>query len=267
MPQSDPAAPYATALAALFAAAQEQNVPAEELRRVLDMALAARGWQPQTLSSDDLQALLFPELDTAYSALLAEEPRQRMLRRIAEQLAAQELGAFFSPDAEEAQSSLADISDAPLAASAPAAPPAAAEQDGDDEDWDFGEDEFEFEDPEYLAAQSVRRHDLAQEAEQGRLIADLGHITGVHSVLVCRQNGEVLQSRSLGDTAGLGSVVAAAVLLLRGRGLRLMSAQLSDTVLVLRPLGDHVVAVLAQPSVNIGRLLSELSGLEPEARS
>lgn len=249
---------YQIATSAFASAAQEQGQPmtTATLQRVLDDTLAAQGWTADTLAAEQLQGLLFPDLDRAYSSLLGEEPRRRMLREISELLAAQELGAVFTPKVAEDDLGLSE----PQVAASQAA--ANADSEDDDEDWDFGEDEFELEDPEYLAAQAARAYDLAESSEQSRLITDLGRVSGVQSVMVCRQNGEVLDSRSLRDLSSLGSVVAATVLLLRGRSLRLMSAQVGNTVVCVRPLGNYAVAVLADPSVNIGRLLSELGQVQ-----
>lgn len=255
MSNPETATAYQIATSALVSSAQEQGQPmmATSFQRVLDDTLAARGWTSESLTAEQLQGLLFPDLDRAYSSLLDEEPRRRMLREISELLAAQELGAIFTPKVAEADLGLTEPK---AAASHSAAENADSEED--DEDWDFGEDEFELEDPEYLAAQETRAYNLTESSEQSRLITDLGRISGVQSVMVCRQNGEVLDSRSLRDLSSLGGVVAATVLLLRGRSLRLMSAQVGSTIVCVRPLGEYAVAVLADPSVNIGRLLSEL---------
>lgn len=248
--------PHQIALSVFHSAAQEQGLPVAELQRIFNKALMAKGFTPEGLDGEQLQGLLFPELDYAYGGLLAEEPRRRMLREISELLAAQELGAMFTPKAAEHDLNFSESLDADV----PQAATVTATKD--DDDWDFGEDEFEFEDPEYLAAQTARGYDLSQSAEQSRLITDLGRVNGVQSVMVCRQNGEVINSRSLRDLSSLGGVVAATILLLRGRSLRLMSAQVGGTVVCVRPLQDYAVAVLAAPSVNIGRLLSELGQVQ-----
>ncbi|WP_261664518.1 roadblock/LC7 domain-containing protein [Deinococcus sp. Marseille-Q6407] len=255
MANPETATAYELATSALATAAQEQGLPAAALSQVLDRVLAAQGLPAGQLTSGQLQGLLFPELDRAYSGVLEDEPRQRLLRTLSEQLVAQELDAVFAP--------------APAAETELDTAGSQTETDTEDaaesgEDWEFGEDEFEFEDPEYLAAPAARSYDLSSAADQNSLIAELGRVGGVQSVMICRQNGEVVQARSLKDLTALGSVVAATVLLLRGHALRLMSAQVGGTVVCVRPLGDYAVAVLADPEVNVGRLLGELSQLQTE---
>ncbi|MDO4264153.1 MAG: hypothetical protein Q4C67_08135, partial [Deinococcus sp.] len=220
-----------------------------------------RGLSAGNLSAEQLQEWLFPTLDRAYAGLLDEDSRRGMLRSLSEQLVAQELGAVFAPTALSTaapDSAATDTAVTGTAATgpvqtAPAMPAQEADEGVADEDWDFGEDEFELEDPEYLNAPVTRAYDLGQSADQSRLIADLGRVSGVQSVMICRENGEVMQMRSLKDLSALGSVVAATVLLLRGRSLRLMSAQVGGTVVCVRPLGSYAVAVLASPEVNSER--------------
>ena len=272
MPDTEMLTPYQLASSALESTAQERGISVVALQQVLDRILQEQGLDAEQLSAEQLQVLLFPVLDRAYADLLEEDERRRMLRGLSEQLVAQELGAVFAPAAAApalTDSALTDsaLTDSALTDSAQAdsvlAGPAQPAEEGE-EDWDFGEDEFEFEDPEYLAAPAARAYDLSQHADQNRLIADLGRVSGVQSVMVCRENGEVVQVRSLKDLSALGGVVAATVLLLRGRSLRLMSAQVGGTVVCVRPLGSYAVAVLAGPEVNVGRLLSELGQVQAE---
>ncbi|GHF93147.1 hypothetical protein GCM10017783_01310 [Deinococcus piscis] len=247
--------PYQLASSALESTAQERGISVVALQQVLDRTLQEQGLDAAELSAEQLQGLLFPALDRAYTDLLDEDERRRMLRALSEQLAAQELGAVFTPTAATTDTLTQLGEQSSLAAES---------EDTDSEDWDFGEDDFELEDPEYLAAPVARAYDLSQGADQTRLIAELGRISGVQSVMVCRENGEVVQVRSLKDLSALGSVVAATVLLLRGRSLRLMSAQVGGTVVCVRPLGSYAVAVLAGPEVNVGRLLGELGQVQTE---
>ena len=250
--------PYQLASSALDSAAHEGGLSAAPLQQIFDRTLVAQGWTPASLTAEQLQSILFPTLDQAYGGLLNDERRKRMLNGLAEQLAAMELGATFAPRAAvTVPSGLAEeLENA-----------SAADKSSDDEDWDFGEDEFELEDPEYMAAPVARAYNLDTESDQSRLISDLGRVSGVQSVMVCRRSGEVVQARSLKDLSSLGNVVAATVLLLRERSLRLMSAQVGRTVVCVRPLGGYAVAVLADPSVNIGRLLGELGQLQVEGVS
>ncbi|MCY1702965.1 roadblock/LC7 domain-containing protein [Deinococcus sp. SL84] len=262
MPDTEMLTPYQLASSALESTAQERGISVVALQQVLDRILQEQGLDTEQLSAEQLQVLLFPVLDRAYADLLEEDERRRMLRGLSEQLVAQELGAVFAPAAAAPALTDSALTDSAQADSVLAGPAQPAEEG--EEDWDFGEDEFEFEDPEYLAAPAARAYDLSQHADQNRLIADLGRVSGVQSVMVCRENGEVVQVRSLKDLSALGGVVAATVLLLRGRSLRLMSAQVGGTVVCVRPLGSYAVAVLAGPEVNVGRLLSELGQVQAE---
>lgn len=123
---------------------------------------------------------------------------------------------------------------------------------------DFGADDFEFDDPEYAAPLQGRQYALERGEEQDALIRDLGRMQGVLGVVVTRASGEILKVRALRDASRLGSVIAATALLLRQRGLKLLSADLGGQTVCMRPLGEHCVAVIAGPQVNVGRLLAEL---------
>lgn len=237
--------PYQLASSTLESAANTRNIPAVSLQQALDRTLQEQGLDAEQLSTEQLQALLFPALDHALSDLLEEKERRPMLRRLAEQLAAQQLGAVFAAPSAKTGSSAQ-----------------ASQTAAESEDWEFSEEDFEFEDPEYLAVPAVRAYDLDQSDEQSRLIAELGRVSGVQSVMVCRHNGEVVQARSIRDLSALGGVVAATVLLLRGRSMRLMSAQVGSTVVCMRSLDGYAVAVLADTEVNVGRLLGELSQIQ-----
>lgn len=123
-------------------------------------------------------------------------------------------------------------------------------------------DDFEFEDPEYAAAPTRRFYLLDTLAGQEELIRDLGRLAGVHGVLVTRESGEILQARALRDASQLGSVIAATATLFRRRGLRLLSADLGNQTVCMRPAHGYCVTVVAGPNVNTGRLLAELQQAE-----
>ncbi|WP_291431712.1 roadblock/LC7 domain-containing protein [Deinococcus sp.] len=121
-------------------------------------------------------------------------------------------------------------------------------------------DDFEFEDPEDPGMLDGRAYDLATTLDQDALI-QLGKLSGVQGVMVCRSSGEVLRSRSVKDPAGLGSVVAASAMLFQKRALRLMSADLGGQTVCMCPLGSYCVAVVANSQANVARLLVELQQL------
>ena len=84
---------------------------------------------------------------------------------------------------------------------------------------------------------------------------------GVQGVLISRGH-ETVRARTLRDSAPLSRVLAATTLLLRGRSLRLLSADLGGQTVCMRPMGEHSVTVIAGEQANIGRLLTELQQLE-----
>lgn len=243
-------ASYQLTLDQLLRMAPENSTTRQQIADVLEQTLAEHGFSPQKIGPGDMQDLLFPHLDRALALLVGDDGlRQGTLRRVGELLIAQELGAVFGAGAD------APIDDDEL--------------DLDDEEHEASpeeDDDFDIEDevgPSLGASSRTSpRYNLSSEAEQSRLIADLGRVSGVQSVMICRHNGEVLMARSLTDTSRLGGVVAATIMLLRNQKLRLMSAHVGQTIMCVRPFGDCAVAVLAQPSANVGRLLTELSQIE-----
>ncbi|PNY81324.1 roadblock/LC7 domain-containing protein [Deinococcus koreensis] len=134
--------------------------------------------------------------------------------------------------------------------------------------WDglsLGEDDFEFDDPDFALSVGGRAYDLETPLGQEELLQDLGRLSGVQGVMVCRASGEVLRVRAIREAAGLGSVIAASALLFQNRALRLMSAELGGRTVCVRPLGAHCVAVVVNSQSNVGRLLVELQQLKVAA--
>ena len=134
--------------------------------------------------------------------------------------------------------------------------------------WDglsLGEDDFEFDDPDFAPSAGGRAYDLDTPLGQEELIQDLGRLSGVQGVMVCRANGEVLRVRAIREASGLGAVVAASALLFQKRSLRLLSAELGGRTVCVRPLGAHCVAVVVNSQSNVGRLLVELQQLKVAA--
>lgn len=130
---------------------------------------------------------------------------------------------------------------------------------------DFSADDFEFVDPEYSHFQaSSKSYALATSEGQNALLTELARNAGVQTVVLAKQ-GQVITERAPQGAAPLGSVVAATALLLRGRGLKLVSAQFASGTVCMRVVGDYCVAVVARGSVNVGRLLTELQQIEVAA--
>lgn len=250
---------------------------------LLQRFLAGRGLAAATVSNAEVQHLIFPDLDEALSDVLPEDIRRSVLRKVLETLVAEQLGASVKRRPSGGKTPLASVPTATAAAAPQWSEDDLLESDdvfeddfedddlleGDDlvggvnvEAASFEEDEFELDDPEYLDVSQSRSFDFGDAADQTALIRLLGRVSGVRSVMICRRNGEVVQARSVSDLTKLGSVVAAAVMLLRGQALRLLSAQVGGQIVCVRPLGDYAIAVLADSDVNIGRLLTELSGLQ-----
>ncbi|GHF59308.1 hypothetical protein HNQ07_003890 [Deinococcus metalli] len=130
---------------------------------------------------------------------------------------------------------------------------------------DLDVNDFEFDDPDAALVTAGQTYDLDSPLGQEELLQNLGRLSGVQGVMVCRANGEVLRVRAIRDAAGLGAVVAASALLFQQRGLRLMSAELGGRTVCMRPLGAHCVAVIVNSQSNVGRLLVELQHLRAAA--
>lgn len=122
---------------------------------------------------------------------------------------------------------------------------------------DFGGDDFEFEDPEHAVfASDVRVYDLADAAEQDRLLVDLARNEGVLGALLCDARGQPLRMRLPRGGEEIARVAAVTAQMLK-RPWRLLTMQLGEQHLSVRPLGEHMVAVVSE-GANLGRLLAEL---------
>lgn len=220
-------------------------------------ALRDQGLAPEGISAREMQRVIEGPLLGRLSGVLPAAQARAELGALVQQLARQE---------------------APAPAPRPASPAVTwdeppgteltrwddsegSEGDGSHDGPGLQADDFEFDDPDYLAPPETRAYALGDPAEQDALISHLARMTGVQGVLICRASGEVLRERALPGAASLGSVVAATALLFRKRALRLMSADLGGRTVAMRPLGTFCVAVVAGPGVNVGRLLAELQHL------
>lgn len=130
---------------------------------------------------------------------------------------------------------------------------------------DLSEDDFEFDDPDFGGTLTQRHFDLSTEGGQDQLIQHLGRMQGVQSVMISSGSGQVLKFRAMRDPKGLSSVMAATAMLFQKRNLKLMSVDLGNQTVCMRPLGAYSVAVVAGSQVNIGRLLAELQQVEASA--
>lgn len=201
---------------------------------LLRAALREAGLTPEDVSAGEMQRVLSGPLLARLAGVLPQERARAELQALARQLQRHDPKA---PTLLE-DTSVADWNgEDPLALSA---------------------DDFEFDDPEYVATPPERRYALGSAEGQDALIRDLGRIQGVQGVMVCRSSGEVLRQRALTGTANLGSVIAATALLFQKRALSLMAADMGTQTVCMRPVGGYCVAVVAGPQVNIGRLLAEL---------
>ncbi|MFN3266941.1 MAG: hypothetical protein ACK41E_08890 [Deinococcales bacterium] len=90
---------------------------------------------------------------------------------------------------------------------------------------------------------------------------------GVTGVLLCKRSGEVLMSRlSSGTPQHLASVVAATTILLsKRRSFKVFYAHLETVSAFVAPIGQNILAVLADASVNVGRVFTELESLKESA--
>lgn len=217
---------------------------------MLRAVLREQGLTPEAVSAVEMQRVLSGPLLARLELAMPAAQARRALRRLSAQLAAQypKAPTLFLDDQP-----VAAWDDAP-------------EMGGTRwEDMEMVADDFEFEDPEYLTATTGRSVDLDTAAGQEALIQSLARATGVQGVLICRVSGEVVRERALKNGAALGAVMAATAMLFQKRSLRLMSAEVSGLTVCMRPLGAYCVAVVAGPSVNVGRLLVDLQQLEVRA--
>lgn len=225
-------------------------VSARAAETMLQSLLRDQRLGPETVTAQDMQRILSGPLLARLSMVLPEARARQELLALARQVAA-----------EYPKAPTLMIHAAPFA----------AWDDGTDasglalEQVSLGADDFEFDDPEYVPAGKERAYDLGSPAGQEELLRELARFSGVQGVMLCRASGEVLQSRSLTGAGALGGVVAATALLLGGRTLRLMSADLGGRTICMRPLGLYCVAVVVGPQANVGRMLVELQALQVAA--
>jgi hypothetical protein len=232
----------------MIARALSLSVSERAADTMLRSALRERGLSPETVTAQEMQGVLSgPLMDRLGAALPHARARTELLslsRRLEREdpkapTLFTDVGAFATWD-DVSMSPASALHDAP----------------------ELGADDFEFDDPDFSAAPQRPTFELGTAAGQEALIQHLGKFQGVQGVLVSRPNGELLRARALRDARALSSVMAAASLVFRRRGLHLMSADLGGQTVCMRPMGEYCVAVVAGPQVNIGRLLSELQGLE-----
>lgn len=100
--------------------------------------------------------------------------------------------------------------------------------------------------------------------EQEHLLSRFASQEGVIGVALCSRFGQVLMARlNEGSASHLSSVVAATVMVLeKSRVARLFYAQFENTSAFIAPFGDGILTVLANSSVNVGRVLSEVNALD-----
>lgn len=131
--------------------------------------------------------------------------------------------------------------------------------------FELSEDDFEFDDPDFGGTLEQRTFDLSSGDGQDALIQHLGRMQGVQSVMISSATGQVLKVKAMRDPKGLSSVMTATALLFQKRQLKLMSVDLGNQTVCMRPVGPYSVAVVAGAQVNVGRLLAELQQVEATA--
>ncbi len=248
----------------LVADALAQVVSDRAADRMVRSALDDAAHTPDAVTAEDMQRVLVGPLLERLSAVMPEPRARAELRRLSEQLqhhypkaptlfpVVQAAGVFASGPAWD------------TSALGLTAPPEAA-LGADDFEWD--EDDFEFDDPEEAlrTAIPVRRYALDSTEGQEALLSDLARQRGVQGVVICDRQGRVLRSRLSRGAQQLGTVVAATALLLGERRWRVLSAELGEQTVCMRPLGGYFVALLATGSANLGRLIAELGALQEAA--
>ncbi len=119
-----------------------------------------------------------------------------------------------------------------------------------------------------VASKSARLRAQAKLAmtpeEQENLLSRFASQEGVIGVALCSRFGQVIMARlNEGSASHLSSVVAATVMVLeKSRVARLFYAQFENTSAFIAPFGDGILTVLANSSVNVGRVLSEVNALD-----
>ena len=100
--------------------------------------------------------------------------------------------------------------------------------------------------------------------EQENLLSRFASQEGVIGVALCSRFGQVMMARlNEGSASHLSSVVAATVMVLeKTKVARLFYAQFENTSAFIAPFGDGILTVLANSSVNVGRILSEVNTLD-----
>jgi predicted regulator of Ras-like GTPase activity (Roadblock/LC7/MglB family) len=100
--------------------------------------------------------------------------------------------------------------------------------------------------------------------EQENLLSRFASQEGVIGVALCSRFGQVMMARlNDGSASHLSSVVAATVMVLeKSKVARLFYAQFENTSAFIAPFGDGILTVLANSSVNVGRVLSEVNTLD-----
>jgi predicted regulator of Ras-like GTPase activity (Roadblock/LC7/MglB family) len=100
--------------------------------------------------------------------------------------------------------------------------------------------------------------------EQENLLSRFASQEGVIGVALCSRFGQVIMARlNEGSASHLSSVVAATVMVLeKSKVARLFYAQFENTSAFIAPFGDGILTVLANSSVNVGRVLSEVNALD-----
>lgn len=105
--------------------------------------------------------------------------------------------------------------------------------------------------------------------EQENLLSRFASQEGVIGVALCSRFGQVIMARlNEGSASHLSSVVAATVMVLeKSKVARLFYAQFENTSAFIAPFGDGILTVLANSSVNVGRVLSEVNTLDAVLQS
>ncbi|WP_412027427.1 roadblock/LC7 domain-containing protein [Deinococcus yunweiensis] len=232
--------------------ALERLVSERAAESMLRTALRDLKLSPDTVSGADMQRVLSGPLLTRLSTVLPHARAQQELISLSRQLEATDVKAptLFTQPGPSA--SWEDHTHTDVTATS----------------WTqmgLDVDDFEFEDPDSALNSGAQSYDLNSPLGQEELMQNLGRLSGVQGVMVCRANGEVLRVRAIRDPAGVGAVVAASVLLFQQRTLRLMSAELGGKTVCVRPLGAYCVAVIVNSQSNVGRLLVELQQLKAAA--
>ncbi|AFZ67877.1 roadblock/LC7 domain-containing protein [Deinococcus peraridilitoris] len=235
---------------------------------MLRAALRDARLSPEEVSAEEMQRVLAGPLENRLRAVMPVARAKLELSALASHVQQQypKAPTLFPSAAPPAAATLAVSAAHQGVQLAPTASPVPVDAAPED-DIEFDLDDFELDDPGEGTRHTLpeRFYDLSNVSGQDALLADLARFDGVLGVVLCDASGKVLRTRAQRGAEALGSVMVTTAGLLRHKPWRMLSADLGQQTVCVRPLGRHFVALLANNTTNFGRLIAELSVLKESA--